>query len=88
MWRIILSIILGVLIPVIYGVILPFGEGYISDSWMDTKFYGQPAPGILLAPFSIPIYFDIFVKAHRILPFIFDTIWFRTSSFILLKALV
>lgn len=83
MWRIILSIILGVLIPVSYIEILSLGDGIIPDNWADMKFYNQPAPGIVFAPVSLPIYFDIFTKEERILPFIFNTFWFRTLSFIL-----
>jgi hypothetical protein len=83
MWRIILSIILGVIIPIAYMVILSFGEGYISESFVETRFYSQPAPGVLLAPVTIPVYFDILVKEERILPMIFDTFWFRFLSFIL-----
>ncbi len=83
MLRIILSIILGVLIPVVYALALSLGEGYISERWISAKFYGQSAPGVLLAPITLPVYFDIFTKENRILPFIFDTVWFRLSSFIL-----
>ena len=88
MLRIVLSIILGVFIPVFYTVILSFGEGVISESWVVMQFFNQPAPGVLLAPVTLPIYFDIFTKEERILPFIFDTVWFRVSSFVLFNWLL
>jgi hypothetical protein len=49
----------------------------------EIKLFNQSAPGILLAPFSIPIYFNIFLKEKRIAPFIFETLLFRLSSLIL-----
>ncbi len=79
----ILSIILGVLIPVVYTVPLLFGEGYIPEKWMFTTFYGQTAPGGLLAPISVPIYFYIFAKENRVLPLVLNAPWFRASSFVL-----
>jgi hypothetical protein len=54
---------------------------YMSPSALtEVKIYGEPAPGILLAPFSIPIYLDILLKQKRIAPEIFDTFWFRFSA--------
>lgn len=49
----------------------------------EIKIYGESAPGLLLAPFSIPIYLEITLKKKQILPEIFDTSLFRLSSLIL-----
>lgn len=62
--------------------------GPISDMFPVTvltefELYNEPAPGILFMPFFIPAFLSIFLKYHQILPFIFDTVWFRVSSFIL-----
>jgi hypothetical protein len=57
---------------------------YMSPSPLtEIKIYSQSAPGILLAPFSISIYLDIFLKQQSIMPYIFDTFLFRFLSFIL-----
>ena len=62
---------------------------YMSPSALtEISIKGQPAPGILLAPFSLPIYFDIFVKEEEIAPAIFDMFWFRFSSFILFNGVL
>jgi hypothetical protein len=83
MRRIVFSIILGIVFPIICLTMLGVIAEYIPMRLTVSKFYGQPAPGILLAPFTIPFYFDTFVKEERILPHIFDTFWFRVSTFIL-----
>jgi hypothetical protein len=82
--RIILSIILGVIFPFVSFMTIGIMTDYMSPSALtEVKIYGEPAPGILLAPFSIPIYLDILLKQKRIAPEIFDTFWFRFSSLIL-----
>lgn len=83
MKRIVLSIILGFVFPIICLVILGFIGDYLPESLMLTKLSGEPAPGILLAPFMIPIYVDIFLKQNQIAPIIFDNFLFRFSSFTL-----
>jgi len=83
MWRIILSIIFGIIFPLACVAMLAFTEKYIPSALMLSSFHGKPAPGILLAPFLLPVYFDIFVKEERILPLIFDTFWFRVISVVL-----
>jgi hypothetical protein len=83
MRRIILSIILGILFPVICVVILVFIGDYFPLILVKMNFYGKPAPGILFAPFTIPIYLSIFLNRERILPIIFDTVWFRAISLVL-----
>lgn len=82
MKRILLAIILGFLFPLICLIILIF-IGDLPESLMLAKINSEPAPGILLAPFMIPVYFDIFLKQKHITPFIFDNVLFRVSSFIL-----
>ena len=83
MRRIIFSIILGIVTPVSYLALMAFIEDFLPAGLMITTFYGQKAPGLLLAPFTLPIYFDIFVKAERFAPLIFDTPFFRLVTFIL-----
>ncbi len=82
MRRIILSIILGFVFPIICIILIEAISEHIPTWLTVSTFYGQPAPGILLAPFTIPFYFDNFVKAERILPQVFDTFWFRVLTFV------
>lgn len=84
MKRVILSIILGLIAPFACFMAIGITTDYMSPSVLtEIKVLNQPAPGLLLAPFSIPFYLDIFLKEKRIAPYIFDTFWFRFSSFIL-----
>ncbi len=84
MKRITVSIILGLILPIVLFMGIGFTTDYMTPSFLtDIKIFGQNAPGILLAPFSLPIYLDIFLKEKRIAPFIFDTLLFRASSLIL-----
>lgn len=84
MKRLILSIILGLIAPFACFMAIGITTDYMSPSVLtEIKILNQPAPGLLLAPFSIPFYLDIFLKEKRIAPYIFDTFWFRFSSFIL-----
>jgi len=83
MRRIILSAILGLIFPFVCFMTIGIATDYMPPSALtEIKFYGQPAPGFLLAPFSIPIYLDIYLKQKLIAPKIFDTFLFRFSSFI------
>lgn len=82
--RILLSIVLGIVFPIISLIVLAFISEYLPPSALVLiRIYDQPAPGILFAPFSMPMYFSIFVKYHRVMPFIFDTFLFRLLSSIL-----
>jgi hypothetical protein len=84
MWRVILSIISGLIIPFVCFMAIGITTDYMQPSALtEIKIFDEPAPGILLAPFSIPIYCWIFLKTGRIAPQIFDTFWFRFSSLIL-----
>lgn len=89
MKRIVISIILGLILPIVFFVGIGFSTDYMTPSYLtDIKIFGQNAPGILLAPFSLPIYLDIFLKEKRIAPFIFDTLLFRISSLILFNWII
>ena len=83
MKRIVFAIILGFVFPTICLVILGFIGDYLPEFLMLTKVNSEPAPGILLAPFTLPVYMDIFLKQNHIAPMIFDNFLFRFSSFIL-----
>jgi len=84
MRRIILSIILGLILPFICFMAIGITTDYMSPSSLtEIRFCNQPAPGILLAPFSISIYLDVCLKEKRIAPYIFDTFLFRFTSLIL-----
>ncbi len=85
MRRIVLSIIFGLIFPLVCFMTIGITtENYMSPSALtEIKIYDQAAPGFLLAPFSIPIYLDIYLKQKQIAPEIFDTFWFRFSSLIL-----
>ncbi len=81
MKRVLIAIVLGFVFPVICLVILGIIGNYLPEFLMLTTMQGEPAPGILLAPFSIPIYLDIFIKQNHIAPIIFDNFLFRFTSF-------
>lgn len=84
MKRLIFSIILGLVFLLVCFITIGIASEFMPETvWTLTKFRGESAPGILFIPFSIPIYFDILVRQERILPRIFDTVWFRISSLIL-----
>ncbi len=84
MKRITLSIILGLVLPFVCFMAIGITTDYMSPSSLtEIRIYNEPAPGILLAPFSLPFYLDIFLKESRIVPYIFDNFWFRFTSFIL-----
>jgi hypothetical protein len=84
MKQIVLSLILGLILPIIFFMAIGITTDYMSPSSLtEIKIYDQPAPGILLSPFSLPIYLDIILKENRIAPFIFDTTLFRISSLVL-----
>lgn len=81
--RIILSIIFGIIFPLVCLVILVFTADYLPAALTTMTFYGKPAPGILFAPFLFPAYLNFYLTHKRILPSIFDTPWFRIISFVL-----
>jgi hypothetical protein len=54
MWRIIFSIILGFIFPILYFVILAVIGDYIPQGLTTSNFHGRSAPGILLAPLTLP----------------------------------
>lgn len=84
MFRLIFSIVFGLIFPFVCFITIGIASDFIPETvWTEIRFRGESAPGILLIPFSIPIYFDIFANQERILPQIFGTIWFRISSMIL-----
>jgi hypothetical protein len=83
------SVILGIVIPVIGFVTLEMATDLMNPSAL-TKIaiFDESAPGLLLAPFSLPIYFSIWVRYARILPDIFDTFVFRATSIVLFNWLL
>lgn len=85
MKRIVLSIILGILLPFTLIVIIGFSSDYfLSESiWTDMKINGQPAPGILFIPFFIPLYLETYLQQQRIAPNLVDNPFFRASTLIL-----
>jgi len=83
MQRIFISILLGFFFPIAGLAALAFIGEYLPPVLTSSNFYGRPAPGILLAPFLLPMYFGIYLNVNRILPEIFDTFWFRFLSLIL-----
>jgi len=83
MRRIIFSIILGIVFPFICLIIFSWASNYLPDGLVILRFYGVKAPGILAAPFAIPVYLEIFVKAHRLLPKVLNNFWFSIIFFIL-----
>ena len=82
LWRIILSIVLGFGFPFVSLAILLYVELYLPRSLTMSSFYGEPAPGILYAPFTLPVYLDIFLKQTGLLPEMFDNFRFRMISLI------
>ena len=82
--RFIISIILGLILPFICFVGIGITTDYMTPSFLtEIKMLGESAPGLLLAPFSLPFYLDIFLQKNQILPNIFDTFLYRFSFFIL-----
>ncbi len=59
MQRIIYAIILGLVFPMVCLVILGIIGDYLPESLMLAKLNNEPVPGILLFPFSIPVYMAI-----------------------------
>ena len=89
MKRLALSTILGIVFPVISFIAIGSATDYMQPSVLtEIIIYDEPAPGLLLAPFSIPIYFDILARHYRIATAIFDTFWFRLLSLILFNWLL
>ena len=83
MRRISLSIIFGFIFPFACLTIIAIISVYIPQRWMVSRFYGQPAPGIIVAPFALSVYASIFIEEKQILPPIIDIFWFRIISLVL-----
>jgi hypothetical protein len=91
MLRIILSIILGFIIPVgwILGVAVAVAtfEKRLPDSlihpWIEMFIYGSSVPGLILAPVGIPEYIFIFAKEKSFLPPEFFSDYTEAGFFIL-----
>lgn len=83
MKRIIFAIILGLVFPIVCLIILGITDDYLPKSLMLAKLNNEPVPGILLFPFTIPVYLAVFLKQNNIVPILFDDFLFRISSFIL-----
>lgn len=83
MKRFLYSMILGLLFPFSCFMAIGIATDYMTPSVLtEIKIFDQPAPGLLLAPFSIPFYLDIYLREKRIAPYFFDTFLFRFSSLI------
>lgn len=83
MLRIILSIILGILFPIISLLVLSLLSPILPDFFSDDiEIFGEKAPGILPSPFFIAIYLDIFFRHYNLFPYITNTFWFRLISLI------
>lgn len=83
MWRIIISILLGLLLPFTYFMVVGPLSDLMSPSYLtDIKIFGESAPGILFAPFALPFYLGIMLSHYRIFPEVFDSFLFRILSFI------
>ena len=80
MARLILAIVLGIVFPTVCFSAVGLISDFIAPSVLtEVEIEGEWMPGILAAPFSIPIYVSIYLKQMRLLPDIFDTTWFRLS---------
>jgi hypothetical protein len=82
MKRVVFAVILGFVFPVVCLMILGIIGDYLPESLMLAKMLGEPAPGLLVAPFTISVYLDILLKQKHIAPIIFDNFLFRFSSFV------
>jgi hypothetical protein len=86
MRRIIISIILGIIFPIVCFIAIGITTDFLlprRSIFTEISIYGESAPGILFAPFSMPIYFVIYATKARIAPGIFDAKWFRLFAVIL-----
>ena len=83
MRRISLSIMFGFLFPFACLTTVATISVYIPQRLIVSRFYGQPAPGIIVAPFALPVYASIFIEEKQILPPILDIFWFRVILFVL-----
>ena len=84
MKRLTLSIILGLVFPFVCFIAIGVSTDYMTPSFLtEVEISGQSAPGILLAPFSLPFYVAIILNKNKIVPHIFDTFLFRFLFFIL-----
>src|ERR1700712_1235644 len=84
MKRIIFSLILGIILPIILLVTIGTISEMLPESAL-TRIYiaGIPSPGLLTIPVLLPAYFCIYTKGNFILPEIFDTFLFRVLSVVL-----
>lgn len=89
MTRLLAAVILGIVFPVIGFVTLGKAMDLMNPSALtEIRISGEPAPGLLVAPFSVPIYFSVWVRQAGILPNIFDTFVFRATSIVLFNWLL
>jgi len=86
MKRIILSILGGIIFPILYTFIAGFLAALISWSFpqynlMDMQVKGQASPGLIFAPIAIPFWIYDHIRFYRFfgLRYIFDTVWFRVT---------
>jgi len=83
MRRIILSIILGIVFPVVCMMAIGAMSDYLPKPLTELNFSGKLLPGILYVPFTIPLFCVAILRAYEILPPYSETIWHFLALFIL-----
>lgn len=81
MKRILISILCGVLFPILYMVIIGSIDDFIFPQYDLTtrEVYGQASMGLILAPIAIPFWVDDYIRFNQYfgLRMYLDTFWFR-----------
>ncbi len=86
MKRVLLSIVIGVLFPIVYAAIVDLVGGLVLPAGFDTMHVDDtPLPSLLFAPVVLPIYIDHFLrtKGYFGLWSTFDNFWFRGTFYVL-----
>lgn len=86
MKRILLSILGGVLFPIILTFLIGFFAAFVEwlfpqINLMDMQVKGQASPGLIFAPIAVPFWIYDYIRFYNYfgLRYIFDTVWFRTT---------
>ncbi|NJM53477.1 MAG: hypothetical protein HC846_08870 [Blastocatellia bacterium] len=81
MKRILLSILCGILFPILYMAIIGSIDDFVFPNYDLTtrEIYGQASMGLILAPIAIPLWIYDFIRFNQYfgLREFFDTFWFR-----------
>ena len=84
MQRIIFSFFFGIIFPTVCFLSIGTATDFMPRSVLTVlHINGESAPGILLSPFSIPIYLGILMNQTAFLPEFCKTAWFRISLIVL-----